>query len=461
MPHIKQFHQPKLSIWQSAVDEVVADRKAAQRAAAAPATSAPGAATALPAEPAGGGPRPDLSHPMIQEAADYCAAQPAAAQAVQTPATLAAPQGAAQGTVCFCSHAAIKLAEAKILGDTQDCQRYEDDLSKFGQCDPLYAAAAVKYAEFFVAQCKQIPYRVYRNLSDFVINGKLPAKARVAILGDWGTGQPAALNVLRQIAAKKPDVVIHLGDVYYSGTEFEDQSYFFQPWSSILNLAQTNISTFTLAGNHDMYSGGCGYYHLVDQLEQGASYFCLRNDDWQFLAMDTGLHDANPAWCGAAATYLENTELVWHKDKMDSAGRRRTVLVSHHPLFTAYENIEGAAVNLRLYSQVNIFFNSVDLWLWGHEHNFVVYEPYMGVARARCLGHAAFPVSVDERPTQPAFAQVPVRTRDANGKDITLGVTAGLVNHGFAIMDLDGPSAAIAYYQDSDETTPQFEETIP
>ncbi|MGH9452961.1 MAG: hypothetical protein ACRD2O_03215 [Terriglobia bacterium] len=101
MPHIKQFHQPKLSIWQSAVDEVVADRKAAQTAAAAPATSAPGSATASPAKPAGGGPRPDLSHPMIREAADYCAAQPAAAQAVQTPATLTAPQGT-EGAVCFC-----------------------------------------------------------------------------------------------------------------------------------------------------------------------------------------------------------------------------------------------------------------------------------------------------------------------------------------------------------------------
>lgn len=458
MAHIKQFHQPKLSIWQSAVDEVVSNRQPAQKTTATPGASGVIAAATAPAVP---GPRPDASHLMIQEAVNYCAAQPVASQAPLTPAAPASPAAALPGTLGFCSNAAIKLAEAKILGNQQDCQRYEDELAKFGNCDPLYALAAVKYAEYFVAQCKKIPYRVYQNLNDFVIDGKLPAQARVAILGDWGTGQPAALNVLRQIAAKKPDVVIHLGDVYYSGTEFEDQNYFFQPWSSILNLAQTKIPTFTMSGNHDMYSGGCGYYGLIDQLGQGASYFCLRNEHWQFLAMDTGLHDANPAWSGAAATYLEDTELAWHKDKIDSAGPRSTVLLSHHPLFTAFENIEGAAVNLRLYSQVNTFFPKVDLWLWGHEHNFVVYEPYMGVARARCLGHGAFPVSMDERPAAPRFPLVPVRKQDSQGRDITLGLTTGIVNHGYAVMDLNGPSAVIGYYQDSDEGTPLFEESLP
>jgi hypothetical protein len=60
-----------------------------------------------------------------------------------------------------------------------------------------------------VAQQNQIPYNVYRNVSDFVIEGKLPAQAKVAIVGDWGTGQEAAKLVLRQISNKSPDVVIH------------------------------------------------------------------------------------------------------------------------------------------------------------------------------------------------------------------------------------------------------------
>ena len=43
-----------------------------------------------------------------------------------------------------------------------------------------------------------------------------------------------------------------------------------------------------------MYSGGDGYYWLIDQIGQQSSYFCLQNNDWQFIAMDTGHNDHNP-----------------------------------------------------------------------------------------------------------------------------------------------------------------------
>lgn len=444
MGHIRQFHQPKLSIWQSAVDEAVAQRGASEAPAAAH--------LARDVEPRR---RPDVSHPAVREAAAFCASE------TDSDGLVAPAAGGISDTVCFCSRAALKLAESKILCDDAACQRYEDDLARFGECDPLYADAAVKYAEYFIAQCKAIPYRVYKSLDDFVVDGRLPTKARVAILGDWGTGEDAALNTLRQIAAKQPDAIIHLGDIYYSGTAFEDQNYFYAPWSDILRLADTKIPTFTMSGNHDMYSGGRGYYNLIDQLGQQASYFCLRNNHWQFLAMDTGLHDANPSWNGAAATYLEDSEVAWHQDKIERADGRRTILLSHHPLFTANENIDGGPVNLRLFAQLKPLLSKVDLWLWGHEHNFVVYGPYLGVARARCLGHAAFPVSVDEQPSAPRFPEIPVQTRDSGGRDITLGSTAGMMNHGYAIVDLDGPAASIQYYQNSNETEPLFEETIP
>ncbi|MGH9342846.1 MAG: metallophosphoesterase family protein, partial [Terriglobia bacterium] len=399
MSILRQFREPRLSIWQSAVDEV--QRQAAQRARLA-SSNAPGAMAPFT-------PRTTLAHPMIRESAAYCAAQSiggplSAPSAFGIPAGSAGPigpaarvQGGELDTACYCSRTAMKLAEATILDNEQDCERYRNELGKFTDCDPLYVEAAAKYAEYFIAQCKKIPYRVYQKLSDFVLPDALPARCRVAILGDWGTGLDAAIDVLEQIAAQKPDVAIHLGDIYYSGTPFETQNYFYEPWARILDLSK--IPTFTLAGNHGMYSGGVGYYGLIDQLHQPASYFCLRNPYWQFLAMDTGLHDANPASGGSAATYLEDTELVWHKDKMDSAGSRRTVLLSHHPLFTTYEEIEGGAVNLRLYPQVFTFFPKVDLWLWGHEHNFVVYGPHLGVKRARCIGHGGFPIGIDEAPT--------------------------------------------------------------
>ncbi|MCG8530140.1 MAG: metallophosphoesterase, partial [Desulfovibrionales bacterium] len=49
---------------------------------------------------------------------------------------------------------------------------------------------------------------------------------RIAIIGDWGTGtwddygtQGPAVEIMAQVKSKNPTHVIHLGDVYYAGTD--------------------------------------------------------------------------------------------------------------------------------------------------------------------------------------------------------------------------------------------------
>jgi Calcineurin-like phosphoesterase len=447
MARFKQFHDPELSIWQSAVEEVAAK---APRGAQ---VEDVGAAQAVSG-------RPDEPDPMSSEAIAYCNQVDSGATVAQATGAQPATEGLAQ-TAGFCSLTALKLAKAKLTGNKDDEQRYANELAKFGDCDTRYAEAAAKYTEYFVAQQGQIPYVVYSKLSDFVIDGKLPPQATVAIVGDWGTGQNAAKEVLRQIANKNPDVVIHLGDIYYSGTQFEVSNYFLQPWQQILNLGNNldRIPTFTLAGNHDMYSGGVAYYDVIKRLGQPASYFCLRNADWQFVAMDTGYHDHNPAGAGSGATYLQDTEVTWVTDKVNNAGSRRTVFLSHHQLFTAFDNIDNNEVNLRLYSQLGPLLPKVSLWIWGHEHDFVVYGPYTNLARGCCLGHGAFPVGEDELKSAPNYPDVPVQKGD-DGLDIRLGTTDGLYKHGYAIIKLNGADGKVSYYQDSDEDNPMFEQPL-
>ncbi|MGH9431437.1 MAG: metallophosphoesterase family protein [Terriglobia bacterium] len=445
MGRFKQFHDPELSIWQSAVEEVEAKQSAG------PQTEDVGATPVITG-------RPDTPGSMVAEATAYCHAVDSGKTVADVAVGPVATEGLIQ-TAGFCSLTALKLAKAKILGNQADEQKYNDELAKFGDCDPRYSEAAAKYSEYFVAQGKQIPYIVYQNLSDFVIDGKLPANAKVAVVGDWGTGQDAAKLVLRQIADKNPDVVIHLGDIYYAGTQFEVTNYFLQPWRQILNLGERPIPTFTLAGNHDMYSGGVPYYQLIQQLGQPASYFCLRSANWQFIALDTGYHDHNPSAAGSGATYLQDTEVAWLEDKIKNAAGRRTILLSHHQLFTAFDSIDQQEINLRLYSQVSSLLPQMALWLWGHEHNFVVYGPFRNLARSCCLGHGAFPVGEDEVASQPKYPDVPL-LKNADGSDIRLDTTNGLFNHGYAIIELGAGSGAISYYQDSDEDTPVFQQSL-
>jgi hypothetical protein len=281
----------------------------------------------------------------------------------------------------------------------------------------------------------------------------------VAIVGDWGTGDDGAKLLLRQIAEKKPDVVLHLGDVYYSGTEHEFQNYFCPVWQDTFGLEKvpwggkptkpTVPATFTLAGNHDMYAGGAPYYTNIDMLGQPASYFCLRNDNWQFIAMDTGLHDCNPV-DQTVPTFLEDTELAWIKDKVNNAGKRQTVLLSHHQLFTSYEDIAGRFINDHLLAQLHDILPKVTVWFWGHEHNLVIYPPFIGV-RARCIGHGSFPVAVDE--VEKPKPQVPILPTALSPDD-----TGALFQHGYMIMDLAGATAKATYYQFDPVTQDEMEQ---
>lgn len=439
MAKLQQFRDPELSLFQSAVDEVVAQKTAGTQTQDA---GSPGVVT-----------RPDPSQNMVAMAtAEATAVDHARQQGLPEPAVPAASSAAATedigSTVRYCASLARNYAVAKIEGREADADHYHALLTqKMGDCDPSWSETAIKYAEFLASK-KQIPYRVHQNLGDFVIDGKLPDKARVALVGDWGTGQNEAKTVLAQIARKSPDVVIHMGDIYYSATDFEVQSYFYQIWQNTLDLAKT--ATFTLSGNHDMFSGGAPYYKLLDQLGQPASYFCLRNNCWQFLAMDTGYYDGKPG--GTEPTYLHDTEVTWLADKIQNRGDRRTILLSHHQLFAAFEDICGKSINEKLQAQVAPLLPDTDMWFWGHEHNLVIYQKYLGVL-GRCIGHGAFPIGIGEIPPTPKFPQVPL-------EPVTLGDNGTFYNHGYVILDLAGSTAEVSYYQDSDEDTPQYVEHI-
>jgi cholesterol oxidase len=420
-----QVHHPDFSLWQSAVEETVVKSNGL------------------------GGKLRAAAHDMID--ATHAVALKIAdgnIHDVITPAhqALEESQNPNEGWGKYCSSIWWEIAKAEAAGDKQAEQAWRAQLGKFTTCDVRYADVAAQYVAWKARDAK-IPYKRWHNVSDFIID--LPAKARIAIIGDWGTGRPEARALLQSVANKNPDVAIHLGDVYYSGTEFEVENYFAEIWNKTFDPKK--VRSFTLAGNHDMYSGGAAYYKLIADLGQPASYFCLRNDDWQFVALDTGLHDDQAL--DAKPTYLEETELTWLKDKIATANGRRTVLMSHHQLFTANEDIGGQSVNGHLQGQVGPLLNDVALWLWGHEHNQVIYKNWQGVL-ARCIGHGGYPVGITEI-KGPKFPDVPIEPAGILKKG------SSFYSHGYAIMDIDGASARLSYYQDSDaENQAMFVEEV-
>jgi hypothetical protein len=194
---------------------------------------------------------------------------------------------------------------------------------------------------------------------------------------------------------------------------------------------------------------------LLKQLKQPASYFCLRNDYWQFLAMDTGLNDDNPFTSHFKVTYLDPAEVDWHLDKFKNVGKRKTVLLSHHQLFSDLgvgkdEQGRKVAFNPHLYKAFHNVLDQVELWLWGHEHNLVVFDQYINLRRGRCIGAGAFPVMAREYPYQ---TQADLNLQGLNApptinNQVMLNVNSdGFYNHVYVIMTLEGANARVDYYQ--------------
>jgi len=117
------------------------------------------------------------------------------------------------------------------------------------------------------------------------------------MLADWGSGLYGAPVSAISIAAGGPwDLLVHLGDVYYSGTVGETRQRFSDLWPG----ASATVSR-GLNGNHEMYTGGYAYFdQTLPAFGQGSSYFAMANDDWLLVFLDTAYvdHDIDPEQLG-------------------------------------------------------------------------------------------------------------------------------------------------------------------
>jgi predicted phosphodiesterase len=363
----------------------------------------------------------------------------------------------------ICASLGLRYLEALVSGDAARAERIREQMTG-GTCDRNWVSTLKEYVKYFGVNGTRatIPYRRPSEIGPRVI--PIGAGCRIAVFGDWGTGAAPARRILSMIAEQKPDVLLHLGDIYYSGTPNECAANFTGLVRDV--FAKSRIPVFTLAGNHDMYSGGIGYYDLVGKLNPGgqaqnASFFCLRTADnaWQILAMDTGLHDYSPLSVTDALTYVEDEEQDWLEQRIREFGGR-TILVSHHQMFSAFSQIgkpaeDGASLAynpnlLGLFRKLQAA-GDIAAWFWGHEHNLCIYQPFLGLDRGRCIGHGAIPIFEEEKP----YDVLKTLSKAPKLVDSTeLEILDGAYEHGFAIVTLgrDGSKTKTEYFADRGRT---------
>lgn len=237
-------------------------------------------------------------------------------------------------------------------------------------------------------------------------------RVKLILVGDWGTGTQRAVDLAEQMAEELRGAhgwerhVIHLGDVYYCGEPGEYRDRFMQPWP--VTPDEAGICSWNLNGNHDMYSGGHGYFDLITNdarfsHQKGTSFFRLYNDHWQFIGLDTAYLDNDiydlqvPAlnrWVGVpdtdSKTAPSETPPAPSAAPSDQGDGCRTVLLSHHQLgsATAPKSI-GAGIGEK--TAAAIATGHVHAWFWGHEHRCFLFEPYRGVRCPVCVGNGGVP----------------------------------------------------------------------
>lgn len=293
----------------------------------------------------------------------------------------------------------------------------------------------------------------------------------VALAGDWGSGTRSAYRVADKIRRLKPDYTIHLGDVYYSGTgqEFDD---YFLPEAAWPGGAK---GSFALNGNHEMYSGGRAYFgavrdesgqarltHQVDgrRVPQEVSYFCLQNDHWRILALDTGYYAKSFPILELFDTHfikLHRAIRTWLRDTVfaDRNDRRPVILLTHHEWFSAYDSEYR-----RMGKQMLPYLDRVLIWFWGHEHRFSGYAPFGfdggPTVRARCIGHGGIPfdIAYPHRNRQLVFSDERIDCESTN----QINAKQQLGFCGFAFLRFQGATLSVAYYDEGEDSSPLLEE---
>jgi hypothetical protein len=187
--------------------------------------------------------------------------------------------------------------------------------------------------------------------------------------------------------------------------------------------------SWCLNGNHDMYSGGHGYFdHLLADARfarQGqSSYFSLENDFWQILGLDTAYQDSDLA--GGQADWVLATRAA--------AADKTGVLLTHHQPFSLYEPAPDNILN-RL--QKTLERGLVTAWFWGHEHRCTFYAPTDHVQYGRCIGHGGVPVLTRDGPA-------PVGIQYEFG-DWVVGTDPHFARFGFAVADCDNGRMSVQY----------------
>lgn len=349
-------------------------------------------------------------------------------------------------------------------------------LAKYCQLDPMWTVVLAYYVWYKYIHPKGVHKFIQQPSPTF--NSSSPNGARVAIIGDWGTGAykdghvkdcPAQLVIDGIMKLDPlPDYIIHLGDVYYAGTKREERKH-------LIDMLPSDYKgkLFTMNSNHEMYDGANGLFketitNSKFKPQEGSTYFSLEIGDWIVVGLDSAYYDQSFLYMdGAIHNGTDGMEQVEFLKKNAAIKGKQLLLLTHH------NGIEynGSDINKTLWDQVvneALGGKAPDAWYWGHVHNGIVYEDTLKILDKvksingtspllRCCGHASMPYgkgtglfNKDTGKNNPGIAYFGETAM--NPPKPTLSQHLRVLN-GFSVIDIQGSTFNETFYEVSNEYT--------
>jgi hypothetical protein len=320
---------------------------------------------------------------------------------------------------------------------------------------------------------EKAPYQTYTDGRTGIFKVAPPNNdtLRIAVAADWGTGTLEAETVANNMRTCSPHYTLHLGDVYYMGEGPEvEENCLGKRRNGYLGVhwPMGSLGSFALMGNHEMYSGGQGYFkdflttlglsvadkNVLDQ--QSASFFCLEATHWRVLGLDTGYHSGGMP--GLTSMPLVNSipfldvdarfddmMVAWLKQTMAALPvKKPTLLLTHHQPVSSFQHAFNKPV--KQLTELGFLNGQEFVWLYGHEHRLTIYNK-QAIANSltvypRCIGHGGMPVEVTKvAEPDPRILYYDPRQHPIDDEDLNTQVGY----NGHVVLTFEGSDLTIEY----------------
>ncbi len=166
----------------------------------------------------------------------------------------------------------------------------------------------------------------------FCVQQVLAAPVTVAVIGDYGTNEPAADTVAALVASWKPDLIATVGDNNYpdGGADTIDANIgkryhaFIGDYKGRYGAGATKNQFFPALGNHDWRASGAAPYLEYFTLPGNERYYEVHHELVDLFFVDSDPHEPD-----GITEY--STQAAWLRDRLRASKAPYRFVFMHHP----------------------------------------------------------------------------------------------------------------------------------